>query len=119
MQADTWKEKLNSKSKYNIGYYLTPTEIFARCGDSSMGPEIYELYIEDGKIHIKCSLVQNITVHTGSRRSRSRWAYGDECLTEAKFGMTPEDGYVRFSITDKNGKSAHTRAYFWDEIFAE
>ena len=86
---------------------------------SSMGPEIYELYIEDGKIHIKCSPVQNITVHTGSRRSRSRWAYGDERLTEAKFGMTPEDGYVRFSITDKNGKSAHTRAYFWDEIFAE
>ena len=75
--------------------------------------------IEDGKIHIKCSPVQNITVHTGSRRSRSRWAYGDERLTEAKFGMTPEDAYVRFSITDKNGKSAHTHAYFWDEIFAE
>ena len=27
------KEKLQGTSKYNLAYYLTPTEIFARCGE--------------------------------------------------------------------------------------
>ena len=86
---------------------------------SSMGPEIYELYAEDGRIFIKCSPAQKITAHTGARRTRSRWAYDVDSLTEASFGLTEDDVYVRFSVTDKNGKTAYTRAYFWDEVSGE
>ena len=30
------REKLQGKSKYNLDYYLTPTEVFARCGEIYM-----------------------------------------------------------------------------------
>jgi len=36
----------------------------------------------------------------------------------AYFDVVPEDGYVRITVVDKNGKHANTNAYFTDELFA-
>lgn len=80
---------------------------------ASMGPEIKELYFEDGKIHIKCSEVVSIKLNTASRRAKRLTGN----LTEATFEVVPEDEYVRITVTDKNGKHANTNAYFTDDLF--
>ncbi len=93
---------------------------------TSTGPEINELYLEDGVLHIKSSPVAVIDLIT-ERRVRFHVEKTD--VTEASFDLrayfkelenvpfehnTP---YFRLTLTDANGKSAQTRAYTakdWD-----
>ncbi len=80
---------------------------------ASYGPEIFELYIEDGIARIKCSPVREVKAVTGTRRS-ARAAISknsDDFITEAEFAVCPDNKYIRFEITDKNGNKACTRAY--------
>ena len=84
---------------------------------ASSGPEIYELYFEDEKVHIKCSEADSVYIYTaGRRRSRTSELKEGESLTEATFEIKPTDHYFRLTVKDKNGKYANTRAYFLDEL---
>ncbi len=86
---------------------------------ASMGPEIHELYVEDGEVHIKCSPARRIAFHTGARLTCGKVAEGDELLTEAVFPLYPRDrdpGYFRLSVTDEKGRHANTNAYFTDSL---
>ncbi len=84
---------------------------------ASMGPEIYELYLEDDAVHIKCSPAKTIALHGGVRISWAKHAKGDELLTEAVFPLYGYDlRYFRLSVTDKEGKHANTNAYFTDTL---
>ena len=84
---------------------------------ASMGPEIYELYLEDDAVHIKCSPARTIALHGGVRVSWAKHAKGDELLTEATFPLYGLDlRYFRLSVTDKEGKRANTNAYFTDTL---
>ena len=98
-----------------------------RKGDfySSTGPEIFELTYEDGKVHIKTSPVSRIYIST--ERRETRWVEAkQELLTEATFDITNylsridkseiANPYIRLTVIDKEGKKAHTRAYFIDEL---
>lgn len=81
---------------------------------ASTGPEIYELYIEDNITRIKCSEVCEIKFVTGVRQS-GRTAVPNNSsgyITEAEFPINRDNKYIRFEITDMNGKKANTRAYF-------
>ena len=40
-----------------------------------------------------------------------------ESICSAEFPITPDDKYVRITITDADGKYAYTNAYFTDELF--
>ena len=96
---------------------------------SSTGPEIYELYVEDGMLHAKTSAAATIEVVTDQRMMlASRPAKGEETLCEASFDLTkfrdnsaytPEGrcAWLRVDVYDNCGKCARTRAYFADEIF--
>lgn len=79
---------------------------------ASNGPEIYDLYIEDEKIHIKCSDCTKITKNSALRNTKIVCAEAGESINEAVFDISLEDVYVRLSIFDKDGKFAHTNAYF-------
>lgn len=85
---------------------------------SSEGPEVYELYIEDKTLYIKCSGVSEICLNTPYRIAASKKGYG-RLLKEASFKLRGDEGYFRLTLTDKNGNKAYTNAYFTDEIFEE
>lgn len=84
---------------------------------ASQGPEIYELWYEDGYIHMKCSPVAEIRCNTAYRvvnvlRSEDE----TQPLTEAVFDVHDDHGYERITITDFRGKHANTNAYFVDDL---
>lgn len=83
---------------------------------ASMGPEIYDLYVEDGRVFITCSPAKRITMNTGVRNAKCAWATAGEPLTATSFELNPEDVYIRLTVIDEEGKCANTRAYFFDEM---
>ncbi len=86
---------------------------------SSQGPEIKELWYEDGVIHIKTSPVKKIDFVFGSRRADTRVAENGEYLTEAECVVPDNSIFVRISAKDENGFPADTNAYFVDELNKE
>jgi len=83
---------------------------------ASEGPEIKELWYEDGEIHIKCSDARSISFTTGARHTKHFMVKDDEALDCASFVVPKDCIYVRVTVTDKNGKHANTNAYFVDEL---
>lgn len=84
---------------------------------ASQGPEIHELWYEDGKIGIKCSDAETVRLNTGIRKADIVYAYElGKPVTEAVFDVGDNDGYVRITVTDKNGKHANTNAYFIEDL---
>jgi len=83
---------------------------------ASTGPEIKELYVEDNKVHIKCSNAKRITYSTHGRRSACLRPEGDEYLTEGVFEIREMDKYFRLDVIDEFGKRANTQAYFINEL---
>lgn len=87
---------------------------------ASQGPEIYNLWFEDEKIHVECSDAVSIKFSTGMRRTAKFTSEIDGgTINSAEFQMYMPDKYVRVTITDKNGKKATTNAYFTDMLFDE
>ena len=82
---------------------------------ASQGPEIYDLWVEDGKVHITCSDAERITLTTGRRRCEMICKV-DAPLKEAVFSVLEEDKYFRITVLDEKGHPANTNAYFTDEI---
>ncbi len=83
---------------------------------ASMGPQIKDLYIEDGKVHISTSPVDRIHMYMGCRRGYFAYASKGETITEAVLPYDADCGYFRFEVTDTQGYKAVTNAYFPDEL---
>ena len=79
---------------------------------ASTGPEIRELWFEDGRIYVTCSPAASIKANYGSR-----YAELHPALTNTSFPVRKDDIFVRITVTDANGKCANTRAYFIDELY--
>lgn len=82
---------------------------------ASQGPEIYDLYVEDEKVHITCSPCREITMQTGVR-SAGRIFDEDGKITGGEFEISDDMNYFRLTVTDKCGKKADTHAYFIEDI---
>ena len=95
---------------------------------SSTGPEIYELYIESGCVHIKCSDVRNIALTTERRVSFIKTAHPGETVNEAIFDIREyeagsdiiegnyEKAYIIITLTDNEGNLAQSVPYFLTDI---
>ena len=83
---------------------------------ASEGPEIYELYVEDGKVHVKCSAADRIHCTYGARHAEIAANEDRSPVTEAAFNMNPDWKYFRITVVDNSGKTACTNAYFFDEL---
>jgi len=84
---------------------------------ASEGPEIYELWYEDGFVHVKTSDADRININFMIRKGGTVLAPDAESVVnEAKFAIPDECGYFRITVVDKTGKHACTNAYFMDEI---
>ncbi len=95
---------------------------------ASNGPEIKELYIEEGILHVECSEAVKIFVNT---ERRTGWFKNmeNELLTSADFDLNtylyindkekdrlPWEPFIRVSVVDEKGRTARTRAYFTSEF---
>ncbi len=78
----------------------------------TMRPEIYELTLEDGKVHIECSDASRIALSTAGRRTKCIHAKPDESVNQANFFLEDEDIYFRIEVLGHDGKRADTNAYF-------
>ena len=84
---------------------------------ASNGPEIYDLYVEDGKVHVTCSDAVGIFFGTAGRRKGCKLSEnGAPLVNEAAFTISPEDYYFRITVKDERGKHANTRIYYLDEL---
>lgn len=79
---------------------------------ASEGPEIYELYVEDNRVHIKCSPAAQITCNYDKRGAGNILAENGQLVTEADFNADPKFGYFRITVKDERGFHACTNAYF-------
>lgn len=84
---------------------------------SSCGPEIYDFYVEDGMVHVKCSPVAEINLRHMRVPYRMVSAKPGEAITEAKFKLIRGAGamYVRAEAKDHQGRRAWTNPIFLDE----
>ncbi len=76
---------------------------------ASSGPEIHELYVEDGRVSVRSSRVREILYRTDHRGAERRMS--TEGLTSADFSIDPGTRYFRLELVDAEGKRAVTRAY--------
>ena len=84
---------------------------------ASQAPEIDSIWYEDGYVHIKTSPCRKICMNTGIGRADMEIAESkDAPVTEATFKVNESDVYVRFSLTDMQGRRAYSRGYFTDEM---
>ncbi len=79
---------------------------------ATQGPEIYELYFEDGKVYVSCSSADSICCNYGIRRAEIVYD-----SSSAVFTLAPEDKFFRITVTDKNGLKACTNGYFTKDLF--
>ena len=78
---------------------------------SSTGPEITELYIENGRVFVKCSEAKKVRFLTNNRYGKLISA-DKESLTEGFFELKENTAWFRVEITDQSGEKAYTNAYF-------
>jgi hypothetical protein len=94
---------------------------------ASTGPQIEELYIEDGIVTVRCSAAKSIHVLAERRNTWAKHSANGEFVTEASFdinGYLKECNmpakryphYIRVVVTDEYGKKAYSRAYRLEEI---
>ncbi len=83
---------------------------------ASTGPEIHELWVEDGKVHIKCSPADSVKINFQHRRAQRAMNEDGSLLTEASFDIPEGYGYLRLTVEDGRGKYACTNAYFLEDI---
>ena len=83
---------------------------------ASEGPEIHELWYEDGKVHVKCSDADSIVLTADIRFTYPIFAEGNNSVNEAELVVSPRCKWFRITVTDKKGRRACTNAYFIDEL---
>lgn len=98
--------------------YTTVTQALER-GDfyASWGPQIHELWFEDGFVHVKTSEAKRIVCNYGVRKARCVSDPNGTTVTEATFPVPTDCGYFRITVMDAEGCCADTNAYFVDELF--
>lgn len=84
---------------------------------ASWGPQIHELWFEDGAVHIRCSEAARILCTVAARRGAVVTAEQGGSVTEAVFPIRKDDGYFRITVVDHRGRCADTNAYFPDQLF--
>lgn len=96
--------------------YRTVTKAL-EAGDfyASQGPEIHELWVEDGIVHVKTSDAVMISFAYEDRRVDVTRAEKGKRINEASAKLNPYCGYVRVTVKDSNGRFANSNAYYVDE----
>lgn len=85
----------------------------------SEGPEIHDIWVEDGKLWVKSSPAKHIYISSNCRYGQTFFGENGELITEASYEIRPELQYMRVTIVDDHNRHASSRAYFIDELLGE
>ena len=98
---------------------LTYSDVFDAMKQGNMyattGPEIRELWIEDGVMHVRTSPVCAISFLTSGRETATLRAHTDT-LTEHTFAVPAHVEFVRVQLADSKGGQAFSRPYDISEL---
>ncbi len=83
---------------------------------ASQGPEIRELWYEDGKLHVLTSPARKISFCCATRHTYSYYGTDENPITEAEYEIPKDAVYVRVNVVDEKGLPADSNAYFTDEL---
>ncbi|MBQ7548079.1 MAG: CehA/McbA family metallohydrolase [Clostridia bacterium] len=83
---------------------------------ASTGPEIRELYIEDGVVHVECSPARSIRFTTEGRNAKSINALPGEPLTCGEFKYRDGIKLVKVEVTGADGSVAYSNAYWLEDL---
>ncbi len=83
---------------------------------ASQGPEIFDLYLEDGRIHVACSPAREIVFTFGNRRALRLKAPEGETIACGSCPLEKDGVYVRITVIDPQGRPADTNAHFLDDL---
>lgn len=95
---------------------------------ASTGPEFKSITLDGDTLTVECSPVRHVEFRTSRRNNRRAWWSDDgSLLNGATFDIShftsqvKEEGieqssYFYITLTDAEGKQAHTRAFFMDEL---
>lgn len=83
---------------------------------SSMGPQIYEVSVDENKVHIECSEAAHIFMYVGSKKPCRVHALPGQTLKSADFEIPADARYIRVSVQDAQGRWADSRGFFPDEF---
>ena len=83
---------------------------------ASTGPEIHDLWIENGELHVTTSDAEQIHFNYGTRRVKRFWAENGESINHASMELDPHGIYVRVTVEDHRGRCANSNAYFLDTL---
>ena len=83
---------------------------------ATTGPQIYDLHIDGGVVSLECSAAVRITMHMSPKYCKNIWNSDGSDLFSAEFEIPEDAPYVYFSIWDRQGKRAHTRAFSREEF---
>ena len=82
---------------------------------ASTGPEIKELYVEDGIVHVECSPAEQVILYLGGKSQRVEKVHPGETLTCADLPLPDDAPYFRVAVFDRYANAASTRGFFADE----
>ena len=83
---------------------------------ASRGPVIKELSVEGNRAYIKTDKADRISMYYGAKHLSVKLDEDGNGIFDASFDIPDTAPYVRFSVWDKDGKTADTRGYFRDEL---
>lgn len=83
---------------------------------ASTGPQIYDLQIQDGKAKLEFSEAVRVTMHMSPKFCRNVWNSDGSTFCQAQFEIPADVSYVYFTVWDKQGKKANTRAFTREEF---
>lgn len=83
---------------------------------ASTGPEIRELWYEDGVLHVGCSEAVRVNVIYGIRAAQCALIRDGVPVTAADFKLRDEFDWVRVDVIDAQGKHANSNAFFFDQL---
>lgn len=86
---------------------------------ASQGPEIYELWVEDGRLYVITSDAERIQFNFGTRHVDSCLAKEGQYINTASTELNPFHVYVRVTVQDHRGRHANSNAYFIEDILGK
>ncbi len=113
--ADSGRAWTMIKAK-KLTYEAITNALFEGNFYASEGPEIKELYVEDGILKIKCTDAQIIKINYEARKANIKLIEDGKPLNEAEFTLSKDHGYFRVTVIGLDGKKAYTSAYFPEDI---
>ena len=84
---------------------------------ASAGPEIHELYVEDGVLHVTTSEASGIYFGTAGRRKQAvlQDRAEDAPVTHAEFPLKSSDMFFHVMVKDLRGRPAMTQIYYLND----